>query len=243
MVGIKKTSTENRTIFELSCFNLNHPFTCIIAGPTGCGKTIFVSKLLQHANTMIEPAPQRIMYFYSIWQDAFDKILQLNPLVEFRTDKISIDEIDSNKTNLVILDDLMNESKDDVSVSNLFTKGSHHKNLSVIFLSQNLFIQGKETRSISLNSHYMVIFKNPRDRSQFSFLARQMYPNNSKFLEEAYADATSKPHGYLFIDLKQSTHDSFRIRANIFPLESMSVYVDINNYNTDNFLSQKIFFI
>jgi len=34
---------------------------------------------------------------------------------------------------------------------------------------------------MSLNAHYMVLFKNPRDVSQFANLARQMYPKTSQF--------------------------------------------------------------
>ena len=39
-------------------------------------------------------------------------------------------------------------------------------------LVQNLFPKNKETRTISLNAHYMVVFKNPRDKSQISHLTR-----------------------------------------------------------------------
>lgn len=41
------------------------------------------------------------------------------------------------KPRLVILDDLMREANG--SVVDLFTKGSHHYNLSVIFVTQNVF--------------------------------------------------------------------------------------------------------
>lgn len=99
----------------------------------------------------------------------------------------------------------------------LFTKGSHHKNLSVIFITQNVFHQGRGQRDISLNSNYIVIFKNPRDRAQIQQLARQVYPENPKFLQEAYHDATSRPHGYLLLDLKQSTPEEYRVRSCIFP--------------------------
>jgi len=46
-------------------------------------------------------------------------------------------------------DDLLNEvySKD---VCDLFTKGSHHRNISVILITQNLFHQGRFSRYISL---------------------------------------------------------------------------------------------
>ncbi|KAG8238309.1 hypothetical protein J437_LFUL017844 [Ladona fulva] len=93
----------------------------------------------------------------------------------------------------------------DGRVVHLFTKGSHHRNLSVIHLTQNLFHQGKGARDISLNTHYIVYFKNPRDRSQIFHLSRQLHPENPKFVQESYNDATEKPHGYLFIDLKHKS--------------------------------------
>jgi len=39
----------------------------------------------------------------------------------------------------------------------LFIKDSHHKNFSVILISQNLFHQGHDQRDISLNANYIVI--------------------------------------------------------------------------------------
>ena len=76
------------------------------------------------------------------------------------------------KRGLVVLDDLMAET--DERVTNLFTKKSHHSNTSVIYLVQNLFSKNKESRTISLNSQYMIVFKNPRDVTQMTTLAKQM---------------------------------------------------------------------
>jgi len=74
----------------------------------------------------------------------------------------------------------------------LFTKGSHHKNLSVILISQNLFHQRCDQRDICISQrNYIVVFKNPHDRVQIRHLAHQVYPDDPKFLEEAYYDATS----------------------------------------------------
>ena len=71
---------------------------------------------------------------------------------------------------LIILDDLLNEVylKD---VCDLFTKGSHHRNISVIVITQNVFHQGRFCRDISLNGKYSVTLKNVRDKSQFQYLA------------------------------------------------------------------------
>ena len=70
---------------------------------------------------------------------------------------------------------------------------------------------------MNLNTHYLVLFKNPRDATQIAIVARQMYPGKSKFVLEAFKDATKEPYGYLLIDLRPETDDRYRIRTNIFP--------------------------
>ena len=88
----------------------------------------------------------------------------------------------------------------------MFTRGLHY-NLSVIYLTQNLF--HKNQRALSLNSDFMVIFKNPGDNSQLATIGRQMRPDKVKFLMWAYNDATSSPHSYLMLDLKPDTEERF----------------------------------
>lgn len=213
-----------KTIFNHSCTFL-HPFTSLIAGPTGCGKTQFIVELLKCRNEEICPAPQRIIYCYSIWQDKFNDLQISIPSLEFNEGLYNVMELDSKVENLIILDDLMREASESDTVLDMFTKGSHHKNVSILLLTQNIFGKGKHARTISLNSHYIVLFKNPRDKSQISYLARQMYPKESRFLEEAYFDATRDAHGYLFLDLKQSTPNELRIQANIFSQTYKSIYI------------------
>jgi len=100
---------------------------------------------------------------------------------------------------LIISDDLLNEvySRD---ICDLFTKGSNHRNISVLLLTQNLFHQGTNCRDISLNAKYLVLLKNVRDKNQFLYLARQAYPEDSHSLYDAYRDATRQPHVYLILD-------------------------------------------
>lgn len=188
-----------------------HPFTCVISGPSGCGKTQLLLSILKKAKDLINPAPNRIIYCYSIWQAAFDGLKN----IEFHKGIYNLDEIDSSQINLIIFDDLMVESSNNSSIQDLFTKGSHHLNISVFLLTQNLFNKGKFSRTINLNSHYTIIFDNPRDRSQIRYLAREMFPQNSKFLVEAYTDAIKIPHGYLFLDNKNSTDEEIRVQTNI----------------------------
>ena len=197
-----------------------HPFTCIVSGPTQCGKTTFILKLIDNAQTVIEPPPERIVYCYGEYQQSFDTIR--NP-VEFREGLPDVNQFDGRLRTLLILDDLMNEVDD--SVANIFPKISHHRNVSIVFLTQNIFHRNKHMRTISLNAHYLVLFKNPRDVNQFSTLSRQMYAKNWQIAVEAFRDATSRPHSYLLIDLNSDTDEQYRLRTNIFPDEQTFVYV------------------
>ena len=139
--------------------------------------------------------------------------------------------MDIETPGLIVIDDLMNESSKDSAVADIFTKYSHHKNISVIFIVQNLFHKGAKMRDISLNSHYLVIFKNPRDKHQIYHLARQFKPDNSKSVLEAFQDATETPHSYLMFDLTQNTPEILRMRAHIFPDEQMAIYATGKHVN------------
>ena len=110
----------------------------------------------------------------------------------------------------------MSEASNDKRICGLFTKGSHHRNLSVICLVQNLYYQEKEGRTMSLNSQYLVLFNNPRDQKQVMVLARQMYPGQREKFLNAYKMATSKPYGYLAIDLKPDTPNDKCLWPNVF---------------------------
>ena len=190
-----------------------HPFTCIVAGPTGCGKSTFVTRMLRHAAAMIDPPPEHITWCYGEWQEAY-ATTNLGH-VRFEEGLPTAAMFDPTTRNLIVIDDLMAET--DERVTTLFTKKSHHRNTSVLYLVQNLFPKNKESRTISLNSQYMVVFKNPRDASQMATLARQMYPGRGKFVQEAFKDATAVPYGYLLVDLKQDTPEDMRLRTTIFP--------------------------
>lgn len=208
-----------------------HPFTCVIAGPTSCGKTEFVKRLITHQHEMITPPCDEIIWCYSEWQRSYEDLVGVVTFHEGIPDLGEFGERGGKsgygskprKRRLLILDDLMKEI--DSRITALFTKGSHHHDMSVILIVQNLFGKNKEQRTISLNSHYLIVFKNPRDASQITHLAKQMYPGNIHYLQEAYKDATAEPHGYLLIDLKQDTPDHLRLRTTIFPGEQQIVYV------------------
>lgn len=116
---------------------------------------------------------------------------------------------------LLIIDDQSNELDD--SIVSLFTRDSHHKCVSVIVLTQNIFNSKPGFRTISLNAQYIVVFRNPRAKDQIACLGRQICPNNIKFFQEAFESACAEPYSYMLLDMTQMCPDTLRFRAKIFP--------------------------
>ena len=137
----------------------------LVAGAMGAGKTTFTKHLLKERDWLMHPTPQRIIWCYAKHQpNLLKELIEVVQVVEYvQGIPPEIDSLfDRNANNLIILDDMMDKATQDKRVSQLFTRG-RHDNLSVIYLTENLF--HKNQREISLNSDYMVIFKNPRDKT------------------------------------------------------------------------------
>ena len=96
---------------------------------------------------------------YSEYQGVFDSYTN----VEFNDGLPDLNTFDAKSRSLLVLDDLMSNTDDRVVA--LFTNISHHRNLSVVYLTQNLFYKNKQTRTLSFNTHYIVLFKNAYDAS------------------------------------------------------------------------------
>jgi len=187
---------------------LRHPFNAVVAGPSQSGKTYWVKQLITSGK--IQPEIEKILFYYSEWQPLYEEM----PNVEF-IQGLPTSLPDGSKKTLIILDDLMVESSGNKDITLLFTRGTHHKNCSVVLITQNFFEKG--LRTITLNSHYLVIMKSRRTLSQISALARQLYSKKIGFLEEAYEDVTKEPgRGYLFLDLKPDTERDLSVFGNIF---------------------------
>ena len=138
-----------------------HPTTILIAGPTQAGKTFFFKQILEHQ--LIQPSPSRVIYVYGEHAPNLADLKYLYATIEYvQGMKNFLDilpTIEEDERNLVVLDVQMSEAGKLEETSNLFTKGSHHRNITVVYIVQNVFHKGKVHRTISLNSHYMVLSK------------------------------------------------------------------------------------
>ena len=123
----------------------------------------------------------------------------------------------NDRGSLCIFDDVMNEVSFNATLSKLFTRGRSHVGCSLVLMLQNIFPKGSQSRTISINAQYQVLFRNPRDSLQISILAGQLCPLNSTDFLEIYKRVTQRPYGYLFCCFTQSCPDEVCYRTNILP--------------------------
>lgn len=200
----------------MEAFKFRHPSNIMIAGPSGSGKTVFTTKLILQNHNLWPDTPRVVHYCYGVWQKGFD-ILKKNG-VQFHAgvpDTKQFDKWYGKDGGLLILDDLMEEVGKNKEVLDIFTKLSHHRNITVLYLSQDLFPPGKFAKTISRNAHYIVAFKSPRDKVGIRTLLTQAYPGQWLEVLEKFNEVTSGPFGYMVFDFHPASNDSCRILSHI----------------------------
>ena len=116
---------------------------------------------------------------------------------------------------ILILDDLMEESGNDKRVLDLFTKDSHHRGITALYLTQDLFPPGKFAKTINLNAHYVICFKSLRDKTDIRHLLLQVYPEKWRRVLRLFLKLTARPFGYFMLDLHPASDDRFRIWSHL----------------------------
>ncbi len=204
------------------CFK--HPFTCCVAGATRSGKTEWTKRFVLNSSSMMDIPPDKIIWCYSEFQPSYNELGRLKNF-HFHEGVPDLSLLKTSEPKLVVFDDLMSEfgksKKSDLT--QLFTRGCHHWNCSAIHIVQNLFFNN--IRDARINSHYLVLLRNPSDKLQIMNLGRQIFPHQQKYFLDAYSDACSTPYSYLLVDLSPESCDEIRLRTNIFPPEICHAYL------------------
>ena len=168
------------------------PTSIVIAGPSGSGKTHFLRNLLEVKSQLFDPPPKTVIYFYKVYQEHYDYMKKLDPSIFF-IDELpqtvdgfkSLVEPHKEQGSLVVFDDYEEEMLKNISLfTQVWTVLSHHLNVTPIAVLHNLF--AREIRTISLNTHRLVLTKSLRDSAQISYLSRQCYPHVKNFLPAVY---------------------------------------------------------
>lgn len=193
------------------------PFTLNLAGPSRSGKSTFIINLINNLDTLVGGRTIKQVLWCFNNENSIPDVLKSNPIVKFHKN-IPSDLSKILPGTLLIFDDLMMSSFSK-EITEIFTILSHHNNISIILVLHNLFHQSKFSRNITLNTQYIVYFRNPRDLSSISHLTRQLLPSNSKNLQNLFNEVVSKPFSYIIIDLVQDTPEIFKYRTDIFSQE------------------------
>lgn len=124
---------------------IRQPASLIIAGPLGSGKSELVEQLLKE-KSLFHPRPKKLVYCYDRWQPRFDRIKKQSKVLFYKglpPQGALAKWFKPDQHGILILDDLMEESGNDKRVLDLFTKDSHYRGITALYLTQDLFPPGK----------------------------------------------------------------------------------------------------
>ena len=202
-------------------FQLGSPM--MVIGPTNYGKTYWINRLLE--NDMFTQPVASILYCYGVYQEFYNKMCD-NPSIRaplhFHKGLPSQEDIDNlynGEFYIIVLDDLMEKIGKCIEMQEHFTKYCHHRNMTAIMVSQNVFQKGPNARTISLNTHIHILFANKRDEVQVSILVHQLFHSETdkkKFLT-MYDEHMKQCYAYLVIDCTPQYPSEIKVCTDIFP--------------------------
>ena len=198
-------------------FRFHTPSSILVVGPSGCGKTVFTEKLLLENPDLFDTPPTERHYCYGAWQDRFRGMQDRGVVFHegIPDHDALVQWFPPGRKGVMVLDDLMDEGSQDKRVLDLFTKHSHHQGVTVLYLCQDMFPVGRYAKSISRNAHYIVAFKNPRDQLGVRNVLLQSFPTTWKDSLETFHHATTRPYGYLVLDLHPASSDQQRLLSHV----------------------------
>jgi hypothetical protein len=212
----------------------NHPATHYLSGPSTCGKTVRMAKILRHRAKLLRGGANiaNVVFCYAEWQKEYDKLKEEKAVTKWVNKMPTLEEFvdlvapyKENGGSIVVIDDFM--SKIGPDLDEIVRVTGRHNNASVFLLFQSLFPPHKLARQISLNMKYLHLHKNPRENKQIYTLASQIHPVNNAWVVRAYHHATRERYSCVLFDLTQECPEHLRIRSNYLPGEEpMTVYVE-----------------
>ena len=204
------------------------PFCMTISGQSGAGKSTIAMKLIEKRRELIDIPPKSVLYCYGHYNARIPEIQKMGIKV---CSGIPPDDLLEKmpKPLLLIFDDLMLQLNNKREyIAELVTRRSHHSDISILFLVQNLF--EKSYKIVRDNSQYIILLNSPSAALQIRTLGTQLFPgkNGLQYFLSAYKQAVNeRKFGYLVIDLHPRTQETLRLKTNILNEEPFqTIYIN-----------------
>lgn len=185
-----------------SSYNDNMPIkfqasrNTIIYGTSGSGKTQFILEVIRQK--LVHPWPVNLYYMYGVEQPFMGEWNQKEDQSIKFIHGLNFEEMDTSEPSLLVVDDLILSGNKEVA--EVFIMGSHHKQISIFYLTQNLFPKCPLFRLMSSNAHYYVLFHGQRNTKQVNTLARQVYTGKDVHrIMNAYKRCARRHRGFILL--------------------------------------------
>jgi hypothetical protein len=200
---------------------LEVPLSFVFSGCSGSGKTCLAKFILLNQKYILTRQFTKIFWVCRFAQSDLQKELgKILPIIFLPAGILpKIEDLASScseqDVSLLTIDDMMTDGTSSALVNELFVAG-RHLNMSIFFLTQNLFCAGRYSRNIRLNTNYLAIFRAIHDRRQITTFFQQIAPKKGwQEIYAAFQDATLPNFGYLLMDFKVNTNNLLRFRTNL----------------------------
>ena len=191
----------------------------IVYGLTGTGKTTFIREVLKRR--LVTEFPEKVFYFYKIRQPFMDTWNHKELEVEF-VQGLELDKAAEGNC-VVVVDDLLLESQK--KTAELFVYGSHHLNITIFYLTQNLYPRDENVRIMTMNAHYMVLFGDQRSVRQVRSLSHQIFVGKERErLTNAFNKSINTNYGFVLLTFVQTFPRQLLVINNFWSNEP-SVYL------------------
>lgn len=232
--GVEVPSHEIISIPQGDRFKVfEQPTQMIVAGPTKSGKTTLVTRIIKNKNIMFNPPPEEVYWFYTMDKSIEPVRKELDDDVIFirgvATYSFLENKVCDGRPKIVVLDDMQSETRGAASftqISNMFTRLSHHGNVTIIMLVQNMYLN-KNMREITNQCENIIVMANGSSGHQMQhFATQQLGTKSSDFLRKFVLKNVKlwSSHGYFLIS--NGANDGVdKIRTGIFPGEKNTIFV------------------
>ena len=182
-------------------------FRMLICGGSGSGKTNLLYHMLMNPLVYYD---QIHLYAKNLEQEKYQNMIKkfneisqkvgYDVLVYSNNEIVPVENMENEAQKIVIFDDFVCE-KNQKPLIDYFIRG-HHKNCSVIYLSQSFYGTPKDIR---LNCSHFCVYEFPSSNER-SLISRELSVG-----KEDYIKATKKPYSFLYVDKPKKT-----IKRNFF---------------------------